>query len=218
MPRDNTPVPCACGCGRLLTPFDARGRPRRFISGHNARKYAPDGPRVCTGCGQRLPVAAFFRGQSRCKDCLAALQAAYYARNSARIRARIAARYAADPMPKRTYQRAYAERTGAARRAYNREYTRRNRAKRRAAEQRRYGRLVAGPGFTHEEWQLLCERYGQRCLACGAIGSLEADHVVPLARGGGNTIDNIQPLCGPCNWHKHTATTDYRPRPLLEQQ
>ena len=37
---------CACGCGRRVTP-DSRGRPRRFINGHNARgpqraKWAPN--------------------------------------------------------------------------------------------------------------------------------------------------------------------------------
>jgi len=28
---------CACGCGGYCGAFDARGRPRRFINGHNAR-------------------------------------------------------------------------------------------------------------------------------------------------------------------------------------
>jgi 5-methylcytosine-specific restriction endonuclease McrA len=35
--------------------------------------------------------------------------------------------------------------------------------------------------------------------------------VVPVSAGGANTIDNIQPLCGPCNSAKHTQTIDYRP-------
>lgn len=30
---------CACGCGQGLEPKDQYGRPRRFISGHNTRKY-----------------------------------------------------------------------------------------------------------------------------------------------------------------------------------
>ena len=30
-------MPCACGCGVDLIPFDRWGRPRRYISGHNQR-------------------------------------------------------------------------------------------------------------------------------------------------------------------------------------
>lgn len=29
---------CACGCGLPLIPFDAKGRPRRFLNGHNRRR------------------------------------------------------------------------------------------------------------------------------------------------------------------------------------
>lgn len=34
----NPAIECACGCGASFPRFDATGRPRRFISGHNARK------------------------------------------------------------------------------------------------------------------------------------------------------------------------------------
>ncbi len=30
-------VPCACGCGDFLSPLDAKGRPRTFLSGHNGK-------------------------------------------------------------------------------------------------------------------------------------------------------------------------------------
>lgn len=31
---------CACGCGSELEPIDKYGRSRKFISGHNGRKYS----------------------------------------------------------------------------------------------------------------------------------------------------------------------------------
>lgn len=34
--EENPRVPCACGCGAEFDRFDAEGRPRRFVSGHNA--------------------------------------------------------------------------------------------------------------------------------------------------------------------------------------
>lgn len=38
-----------------------------------------------------------------------------------------------------------------------------------------------------------------RCVRCGADEDLQFDHVIPVARGGGNAQENIQILCGNCN-------------------
>jgi hypothetical protein len=40
------------------------------------------------------------------------------------------------------------------------------------------------------------------CAACGADQDLQFDHVIPVARGGGNTAENLQILCGSCNRQK----------------
>jgi hypothetical protein len=37
--REAPVVECACGCGEQLKAMDHYGRPRRFINGHNNRKY-----------------------------------------------------------------------------------------------------------------------------------------------------------------------------------
>lgn len=80
-----------------------------------------------------------------------------------------------------------------------------NRRKRRTAKHASLG------SFTAEEFRALCEGYGNRCLACGdAECALEADHVVPLTKGGSDDIGNIQPLCGSCNRKKLVNIIDYR--------
>jgi hypothetical protein len=42
-------------------------------------------------------------------------------------------------------------------------------------------------------------RDGGRCRQCGSTQQLHFDHVIPVSRGGANTVANIQLLCGPCN-------------------
>lgn len=67
---------------------------------------------------------------------------------------------------------------------------------------------VAGPRykmtFTKRQKRLLLERDGG-CRSCGATEHLEYDHVVPVFRGGSNTIENGQVLCRPCHRAKTTA-------------
>ncbi|PXF18480.1 MAG: hypothetical protein CXX76_01485 [Methanobacteriota archaeon] len=41
-----------------------------------------------------------------------------------------------------------------------------------------------------------------RCVKCGSRENLEIDHVVPLARGGSNRLENLQLLCQDCNRRK----------------
>ncbi len=46
---------------------------------------------------------------------------------------------------------------------------------------------------------LVWTRDGGRCVRCGAEDDLQFDHVIPVAKGGGNAHGNIQILCGNCN-------------------
>lgn len=43
------------------------------------------------------------------------------------------------------------------------------------------------------------QRDGGRCVRCASEEDLQFDHVIPVARGGGNASENVQILCGSCN-------------------
>src|ERR1035437_8071532 len=78
-------------------------------------------------------------------------------------------------------------------------YNRLNRQKRRARE-----RLAEG-SFTKGEWETLKVQYGFTCNKCKRKEpdiKLTIDHIIPLSKGGSNYIENIQPLCGHCNYSK----------------
>ena len=46
------------------------------------------------------------------------------------------------------------------------------------------------------------ERDGGRCANCGIDKDLQYDHIIPVAKGGGNSAENVQLLCGDCNRQK----------------
>jgi 5-methylcytosine-specific restriction endonuclease McrA len=68
----------------------------------------------------------------------------------------------------------------------------------------RYRELIAGrirPGpLLRQNLQLVDA--SERCEYCGSTDSLQWDHIIPLARGGPNAIDNLVRACRACNLRK----------------
>ena len=56
----------------------------------------------------------------------------------------------------------------------------------------------------------LIRKYGGRCVLCGeqvvlqegCLNSATIDHVIPLSKGGADTINNMQLACAKCNHDK----------------
>ena len=115
---------------------------------------------------------------------------AYYARNRERVNARIQAYHRANPDIVRA-----------------------------KSQRHRALRLDAAGSFTAREWKALVAFYGGRCAYCGEAGPVEADHRIPLSRGGTNAIENILPACRICNARKHRLTeAEFRARLAAEKR
>ncbi len=57
------------------------------------------------------------------------------------------------------------------------------------------------------------KRDGNQCRACGSTENLHLDHVKPFAKGGKDTVRNLQLLCGPHNRAKGTKKLKVNPPP-----
>lgn len=45
-------------------------------------------------------------------------------------------------------------------------------------------------------------RHGRICKHCGTTTNIAIDHIKAVINGGTDDLDNLQPLCGPCNSRK----------------
>ena len=66
-------------------------------------------------------------------------------------------------------------------------------------------RNAAGGPIDLHAWNAKMQTLGHVCQMCQKdldADSLTIDHIFPLSKGGTNHVDNLQPLCRPCNSSK----------------
>jgi 5-methylcytosine-specific restriction endonuclease McrA len=74
---------------------------------------------------------------------------------------------------------------------------------------RRRARLAGVPStLTAKEWKTILAAAGHACIYCRHDGDLSMDHLIPIARGGPHTAENVAPACLPCNLSKHAQTEE----------
>lgn len=214
IPQDNPTSKRCTRCGEVK-PLDEFGRDVTRVDG--LRKWC----RACTkayASNQQVKDRTNARYRERYRE-----EPEYRAKVRERGNARTRLRWRNDP--------AYRERKNSQKAQYNKTIPYRNKRKRRwhqryyndpvfrrkhldrsviHAHKRRVRIEAAGPSYTYMEWIALCKQFHWRCAACGKKKWLTVDHVVPVSRGGDNTISNVQPLCRDCNYAKYTRTIDYR--------
>lgn len=73
--------------------------------------------------------------------------------------------------------------------------------------------------LTDEQWAALKDAWGG-CAYCGVTDRpLQRDCLLPIARGGRYTLDNVAPACGPCNASKcHDEVTAWLRRKRFDER
>ena len=160
--------------------------------------------KVCAMCGLLKPADAFdersdHRGRlrSECRMCRSEDRARYKAENHDRVLIQDAAYRDANAVD-------LAERLRQWKLDHPESYSA---IHRRAKHKRRMLIEQDGGHWTNEEWLALKHAYDYRCADCGKHEpdevSLTVDHVIPLSKGGSNSVGNLAPRCRSCNSKKN---------------
>jgi 5-methylcytosine-specific restriction endonuclease McrA len=88
--------------------------------------------------------------------------------------------------------------------AHTATYQRENPEKVKVFQSRRRARKAAGRNdLAPQQWEEVLQAFDSRCAYCHKKSrTLEMEHVVPLSKGGENTVSNIVPSCVRCNRKK----------------
>jgi hypothetical protein len=188
------------------------------------------GHKWCHTCQQEKPLDYFTCDRthkdghaSKCKDCSKAASLSYYQSHRERLMVYMRTKYASlhqrskkskhpypIPLPPSTFSKlAYNYAYYTAHREQiliqKREYLRANRMRYREIAMRRSARK-RGATIGKVSYAQILERDGRFCHICEkdilSHHILHFDHVIPLARGGNHTEDNIKPSHNVCNMRK----------------
>jgi 5-methylcytosine-specific restriction endonuclease McrA len=186
--------------------------------------------KICPTCKAEFELGDCIDG--KCRPCMKAYQARYYAENRERIRAmqeqwrqknpEYLARYGAEYRKTAKFSKGVGEwrkRNREKTLAYSRSWYSRNRDQHRAAtyrwakdnnlavraiaHTRRHRSAGAVGSFSSEDILAIYAAQEGKCAACAAgLERYHIDHVMPLALGGSNFPSNLQLLCPSCNCSK----------------
>lgn len=172
-----------------------------------------EGSKECVDCLQTLPYSSFYKSRlnkgglatccKRCHRIRASLSVCKRREREGRPRPRSPEkRKDGKTYAQRRREKIYANPEKA------KEYRRKRQESKRVHRAVKYG---SGGRHSDKQWLALLGLCEGKCVKCGSIEDITRDHVVPLTLGGSDNIDNIQPLCRPCNSQKlNKHTEDYR--------
>jgi hypothetical protein len=179
--------------------------------------------KTCTGCKEIKTLDCFnkqatgkYGVHSECKVCHKERNRVYNNANRDKVNARqkkwrlanlekekqSALKYKlANPEKEKERQRKYREENADKKKEANRKWAASNpENNRHRANVRRVRKLSNGVYKILDKD--LRKLYKSSCFYCGSKSAIQADHVIPIARGGTHSIGNLVPACAKCNQSK----------------
>lgn len=176
--------------------------------------------KTCNKCHISKYLTEFYTKQYRCKRCQVEYAKTWAKEHPDRAKATNARnrKKPSHKARKRAYDQAYAKANHDKRQAYIAKYNAENaeklsayhRAKRQRRKSyyldcsRRYRARKKGAMGKHTaaEVKALVAEHDNKCgYGCGRIVDC-LDHIIPLSKGGEDSVDNLLPACAPCNLSK----------------
>lgn len=114
-------------------------------------------------------------------------------------------RYYADPERWRQKTRDWIDANREHKRARDSQYAKAHPEVYKASAARRKARKLQN-GIYFISQKEMRKLYASPCLYCGSTQRIEADHVIPIVRGGTHSIGNLVPACKSCNASKRQQT------------
>jgi 5-methylcytosine-specific restriction endonuclease McrA len=182
--------------------------------------------KTCKVCGESKPYADFGKEprvadglQARCKSCKNEANKNWSKANPDKARLSVANWRINNPDKAIEYQNRYK----ADKREYTRQWYQENKDKYRGYLRARRAKIRLNDFVKYSEKEVL-DTYGTSCHLCGiaidmsaprATGKagwemgLQIDHIIPIARGGADKLENVKPAHGLCNIKKGASEIDY---------
>lgn len=164
--------------------------------------------KLCNKCQETKPLDEFSKNktysdgkQNRCKACARTYRQA----NSERLSKMQRSKYLSNREERLAKNREYYRKNSESIIAQKAEYNKSNPEVKRKSSLKR--RVVQANNGTFKILDRDMRRlYASPCLYCGSTDRIQADHVIPVTRGGVNSIGNLVPCCYKCNPSKGAKT------------
>lgn len=175
----------------------------------------PKGFKRCTKCNTVFPATLEYfynkatenRMCSECKQCHSKVAKVYRESHREQFRESERRWRAAHPHRPAEIARAYRKRNPARVREANKQYYATHPEHRKAAKHRRRARKAnAGGTYNQNDIKLMRKACHNKCYYCGSKfvdDRFHVDHIVPLSRGGTNSLENLVLACPHCNQTKN---------------
>lgn len=164
--------------------------------------------KTCTKCGEVKPRTEFHKRSAAkdglradCKLCHNKEQKIYVSKNKKNVYESNKKYYIANKDKFSRYSKKYYESNFEKSIASSARYKKTNHRKYAEYENKRRARKLEN-GIFEINSRFLKNLYSSPCLFCKTSKNVEADHIIPLSRGGRHSEGNLQPLCRSCNASK----------------